>query len=158
VFHNTASALFGAEGLRVTDVQAGPGGALEVWAVTDWPRAAPRVWSARMRRRNDHLASRWIAPSCAACSAPPGLVGCIVVPVTAVGGSRPRCVVCQGGGKIVEVPASSKSLKCRSCGGTAQGQHQATEEGTEVVGTFWCPELSWRQPSYRRRRGGHDGS
>jgi hypothetical protein len=51
----------------------------------------------------------------------------------------------------------AKSLKCRSCGGTAQGLHQATEEGTEVVGTFWRPELSWRQPGYCRRRGGHDG-
>jgi transposase len=40
VFHDTASALFGVEGLRVTDAQAGPGGALEVWAVTDWPGAA----------------------------------------------------------------------------------------------------------------------
>ena len=36
----TASALFGVEGLRVTDVQAGPGGVLEVWAVTDYPAAA----------------------------------------------------------------------------------------------------------------------
>jgi transposase len=40
VFQDTASALFGVEGLRVTDVQAGPGGALEVRAVTDWPGAA----------------------------------------------------------------------------------------------------------------------
>ncbi|MCW2935337.1 MAG: transposase family protein [Actinomycetia bacterium] len=40
MFQDTASALFGVEGLRVTDVQAGPGGALEVWAVTDWPSAA----------------------------------------------------------------------------------------------------------------------
>jgi transposase len=40
VFEDTASALFGVEGLRVTDVQAGPGGALEVWAVTDYPAAA----------------------------------------------------------------------------------------------------------------------
>jgi transposase len=40
VFQDTASALFGVEGLRVTDAQAGPGGALEVWAVTDWPSAA----------------------------------------------------------------------------------------------------------------------
>jgi hypothetical protein len=32
VFEDTASALFGMEGLRVTDVQAGPGGAVEVWA------------------------------------------------------------------------------------------------------------------------------
>ncbi len=32
VFEDTASALFGVEGLRVTDAQAGPGGVLEVWA------------------------------------------------------------------------------------------------------------------------------
>ena len=40
MFQDTASALFGVEGLRVTDVQAGPGGVLEVWAVTDYPAAA----------------------------------------------------------------------------------------------------------------------
>jgi transposase len=40
VFEDTASALFGVEGLRVTDVQAGPDGVLEVWAVTDDPAAA----------------------------------------------------------------------------------------------------------------------
>jgi transposase len=40
VFEDTASALFGMEGLRVTDAQAGPGGVLEVWAVTDYPAAA----------------------------------------------------------------------------------------------------------------------
>jgi transposase len=40
VFQDAASALFGVEGLRVADVQAGPGGAVEVWAVTDWPAAA----------------------------------------------------------------------------------------------------------------------
>lgn len=40
VFEDTASALFGVEGLRVTDVQAGSDGALEVWAVTDYPAAA----------------------------------------------------------------------------------------------------------------------
>jgi transposase len=40
VFQDTASALFGVAGLQVTDVQAGPGGAVEVWAVTDWPGAA----------------------------------------------------------------------------------------------------------------------
>jgi transposase len=37
VFEDTASALFGAQGPRVTDVQAG---ALEIWAVTDYPAAA----------------------------------------------------------------------------------------------------------------------
>ncbi|MGO9500297.1 MAG: helix-turn-helix domain-containing protein [Streptosporangiaceae bacterium] len=40
MFEDTASALSGAEGLRVTDVQGGPGGALEVRAVTDYPAAA----------------------------------------------------------------------------------------------------------------------
>jgi hypothetical protein len=35
VFEDTASALFGLEGLQVTHVQAGPGGALEMWSVTD---------------------------------------------------------------------------------------------------------------------------
>jgi len=40
VFEDTASALFGMEGLRVTGVQAGPDGVLEVWAVTDDPAAA----------------------------------------------------------------------------------------------------------------------
>ena len=40
MFEDTASALFGVEGLRVTDAQAGPDGALEVWAVTDYPAAA----------------------------------------------------------------------------------------------------------------------
>jgi transposase len=40
VFDDTASALFGMEGLQVTDVQAGPDGVLEVWAVTSYPAAA----------------------------------------------------------------------------------------------------------------------
>jgi len=40
VFEDTASALFGMEGLRVTDAQAGPGGVLEVWAGSDYPAAA----------------------------------------------------------------------------------------------------------------------
>jgi hypothetical protein len=40
VFEDTASALFGVEGLQITGVQAGPGGALEAWAVTDYPAAA----------------------------------------------------------------------------------------------------------------------
>ena len=40
MFEDTASALFGVEGLQVTDVQAGPGGGMEVWAVTDYPAAA----------------------------------------------------------------------------------------------------------------------
>ena len=40
VFEDTASALFGVEGLRITDAQAGPGGVVEVWAVTDYLAAA----------------------------------------------------------------------------------------------------------------------
>jgi transposase len=40
VFQDAASALFGVEGLRVADMAAGPGGAVEVWTVTDWPAAA----------------------------------------------------------------------------------------------------------------------
>jgi transposase len=40
VFHDTASALFGVAGLRVTDADPGPGGAVEVWAVTDCEGAA----------------------------------------------------------------------------------------------------------------------
>ena len=40
MFYDTASALFGVEGLRVTDVEAGPGGALVVWAVADSPGGA----------------------------------------------------------------------------------------------------------------------
>jgi transposase len=43
VFEDTASALFGVEGLQVTGVEAGPGGVVEVWAVTDFgaARACP---------------------------------------------------------------------------------------------------------------------
>ena len=40
MFYDTASALFGVAGLRVTDVEAGPGGAVEVRAVTDFPGSA----------------------------------------------------------------------------------------------------------------------
>ena len=40
MFHDTASALFGVAGLRVTDVESGPDGAVEVWAVTDCEGAA----------------------------------------------------------------------------------------------------------------------
>lgn len=39
MFEDTASALFGVDGLQVTDVEAGPGGGIEVWAVTDWQAA-----------------------------------------------------------------------------------------------------------------------
>lgn len=40
MFHDTASALFGVAGLRVTDADPGPDGAVEVWAVTDFAGAA----------------------------------------------------------------------------------------------------------------------
>jgi transposase len=40
VFQDTASVLFGVEGLQVTDAQALPDGTLEVWAVTGDPAAA----------------------------------------------------------------------------------------------------------------------
>ncbi|HEX9041360.1 MAG TPA: ISL3 family transposase [Trebonia sp.] len=40
MFHDTASALFGVAGLRVTDVEPGPDGGVEVWAVTDCEGAA----------------------------------------------------------------------------------------------------------------------
>lgn len=39
MFHDTGSALFGVPGLRVTDADPGPSGAVEVWAVTDWDGA-----------------------------------------------------------------------------------------------------------------------
>ena len=40
MFHDTASVLFGVEGLQVTDADEGADGTLEVWAVTDYPAAA----------------------------------------------------------------------------------------------------------------------
>jgi transposase len=40
VFEDTASVLFGLDGLRVTDAEAGPDGAVTVWAVTEHPGAA----------------------------------------------------------------------------------------------------------------------
>ena len=40
MFHDTASALFGVPGLRVTDADRGLSGAVEVWAVTDCEGAA----------------------------------------------------------------------------------------------------------------------
>jgi transposase len=75
VFHDTASALFGVAGLRVTDVEAGPDGAVEVWAVTDYEGAAccPEcgTGSSRVhdlvvtcprdvRRGDDPVALRWV--------------------------------------------------------------------------------------------------
>ncbi len=38
--YDTASALFGVEGLQVTSAEPGTGGSVEVWAVTDYPEAA----------------------------------------------------------------------------------------------------------------------
>jgi len=40
VFHDTASVLFGVEGLQVTDADEGADGTVEVWAVTDYRAAA----------------------------------------------------------------------------------------------------------------------
>jgi transposase len=40
VFEDTASALFGVEGLQVTGAEPAPGGGIEVWAVTDCEAAA----------------------------------------------------------------------------------------------------------------------
>ncbi len=39
MFEDTASALFGVEGLQVTAVEAGPDGGIEVWAVTGYEAA-----------------------------------------------------------------------------------------------------------------------
>ena len=67
--------LFGVEGLQVTDVEAGPDGMLEVWAVTDHPPAAtcPDCGTASsrvhdtvlvrprdVRRAGDLVAVRWV--------------------------------------------------------------------------------------------------
>jgi transposase len=58
VFQDTASVLFGVEGLRVMDVEAGPGGTVEVWAVTDDPAAAgcPDCGTVSSRRHEPVLA------------------------------------------------------------------------------------------------------
>jgi transposase len=75
VFEDTASALFGVEGLQVTDVEAGPDGGIEVWAVTDYEaaRACPdcgkvsdRVHEMKVtrprdvRRAGDRVELRWV--------------------------------------------------------------------------------------------------
>jgi transposase len=75
VFQDTASALSGVEGLRMTGAQAGPGGALEVRAVTDWPGAAACPGCGALsgrphetvlarprdaRRAGDPVALRWV--------------------------------------------------------------------------------------------------
>jgi transposase len=58
VFQDTASVLFGVEGLQVTDAQALPDGTLEVWAVTDYPAAAacPDCGTVSARRHDTVLA------------------------------------------------------------------------------------------------------
>ena len=75
MFYDTGSALFGVEGLRVTDADAGPDGALEVWAVTDSPgaEACPGCGTASsrvhdlvvtrpgdVRRAGDPVDLRWV--------------------------------------------------------------------------------------------------
>jgi len=75
VFHDTASVLFGVEGLQVIDAQAGPDGTVTVWVVTDYPGAAAcpdcGTVSARphdrvvtrprdVRRGLDHLEVCWL--------------------------------------------------------------------------------------------------
>jgi hypothetical protein len=58
VFQDTASVLFGVEGLQVTDAQARPDGTLEVWAVTRYPAAAadPDCGTVSARRHDTVLA------------------------------------------------------------------------------------------------------
>ena len=75
MFHDTASALFGVAGLRVTDVEAGPDGVVEVRAVTDCEGASAcpgcGVVSSRVhdlvvtrpadvRRAGDPVALNWV--------------------------------------------------------------------------------------------------
>ena len=56
--HDTASVLFGVEGLQVIDAGPGPGGTVEVWAVTDYPAAAacPDCGMVSARRHDTVLA------------------------------------------------------------------------------------------------------
>jgi transposase len=75
VFYDTASALFGVPGLRVTDAEDGPGGVVEVWAVADHEGASAcpdcgtessRVHDlvvtcpADVRRAGDPVALNWV--------------------------------------------------------------------------------------------------
>ena len=75
MFYDTASALFGVPGLRVTDAEDGPGGVVEVWAVTDYEGApacpdcgteSSRVHDlvvtcpADVRRAGDPVALNWV--------------------------------------------------------------------------------------------------
>ena len=56
--HDTASVLFGVEGLQVIDAEPGPDGTLEVWAVTDYPAAGacPDCGMVSARRHDTVLA------------------------------------------------------------------------------------------------------
>ena len=75
VFEDTASALFGVEGLQVADVAAAPDGGIEVWAVTAWEaaRACPDCGTVSdrvhetvvtrprdVRRAGDAVDLRWV--------------------------------------------------------------------------------------------------
>jgi transposase len=75
VFGDTASALFGVDGLQVTGVEAGPDGGIEVWAVTDYEaaRACPDCGAVSgrvhdtvvtrprdVRRAGDAVGLRWV--------------------------------------------------------------------------------------------------
>ncbi len=75
MFHDTASVLFGVEGLQLTDADEGADGTLEVWAVTDYPAAAAcpgcgtvsgRVYETvvtrprDVRRAGDAVDLRWV--------------------------------------------------------------------------------------------------
>jgi transposase len=75
VFQDTASVLFGVEGLQVTDAEEGADGTVEAWAVTDYPAAAAcpdcRTVSGRVhetvvtrprdvRRGGDAVDLRWV--------------------------------------------------------------------------------------------------
>jgi len=59
VFQDTASVLFGVEGLQVVDAETGAGGTLEVWAVTDHPAAGvcPDC-GVRASRVHEHVLTR----------------------------------------------------------------------------------------------------
>ena len=75
VFEDTASALFGVEGLQVAGVEAAPDGGIEVWAVTAWEaaRACPDCGTVSdrvhetvvtrprdVRRAGDAVDLRWV--------------------------------------------------------------------------------------------------
>ena len=75
MFEDTASALFGVEGLQVAGVEAAPDGGIEVWAVTAWEaaRACPDCGTVSdrvhetvvtrprdVRRAGDAVDLRWV--------------------------------------------------------------------------------------------------